>query len=85
MANPAKTHASEAVATRKFAARQQVWVDGRPAIFCYDDVRPGAAVVRYQDERGTRVVPLRKITNEPPRGSLRTAAPRDDAATGLPD
>jgi hypothetical protein len=53
----------------KVAARYEeghdVWVDGRPARFCY--LSPiGAAVVRYLDDTVARVVPAHKLATTPP-------------------
>jgi hypothetical protein len=48
------------VAERTFARGQVVWLDGRQAIFA-DSYSPGAAIVRFEGERQTRVVPIRKL------------------------
>jgi hypothetical protein len=43
---------------------QNVWVDGRPARFCY--LNPmGAAVVRYADDTVARVVSADKLATTP--------------------
>jgi hypothetical protein len=39
----------------------RVVIDGRPAIFAYLTPAHTAAVIRYQGERDTRVVSLRKL------------------------
>jgi hypothetical protein len=46
-------------ATLRYGDR--IAVDGRPAIFAYLTPAHTAAVIRYQDERDTRVVSLRKL------------------------
>ncbi len=56
----------------RFAEGQDVWVDGRPARFCYLS-STGAAVVRYPDDTGTRVVPADKLATMPP-----PSEPRDE-------
>jgi hypothetical protein len=48
------------VVVSKFESGQQVWIAGRAATFLYHDGEE-AAVIRYQGEQATRVVPLRKI------------------------
>jgi hypothetical protein len=48
-----------------FRTGQAVWLNGRAASFCYD-VGPRTAVIRYGGERGTRVVPLRKLAAASP-------------------
>ena len=48
-----------------FEDGQEVWVDGRPATFCYL-IPAGAAVVRYPNERDARVVPTHKLATAPP-------------------
>jgi hypothetical protein len=49
----------------RFAEGQEVWVDGRPARFCYLSTI-GAAVVRYADDTVARVVPAFKLATMPP-------------------
>jgi hypothetical protein len=49
----------------RFAAGQQVLVEGRAAKFCYP-VSVGAAVVRYEGQTATRVVPAKKLAALPP-------------------
>ena len=49
----------------KFRLGQSIWVNGRPAMFCYE-VLPGNVVVRYQGETTTRVIPRYKIAVAPP-------------------
>ena len=48
-----------------FRTGQAVWLNGRAASFCYE-VGPRTAVIRYGGERGTRVVPLRRLAAESP-------------------
>lgn len=48
-----------------FRTGQAVWLNGRAASFCYE-VGPRTAVIRYGGERGTRVVPLRKLAAASP-------------------
>jgi hypothetical protein len=52
---------TDEAATAQFVCGQRVWVDDRPASFCYS-AATGAAVVRYYGELNTRVVPARKLT-----------------------
>jgi hypothetical protein len=54
----------------RFVPGQQVLVEGREATFCYP-VSAGAAVIRYEGQTGTRVVPANKLAALPP--STRTA------------
>jgi hypothetical protein len=49
----------------RFAPGQQVLVEGREAKFCYP-VSVGAAVIRYEGQTATRVVPANKIAALPP-------------------
>ena len=47
-------------AAASFAPGQQVLVEGREATFCYA-VSAGAAVIRYDGETATKVVPANKL------------------------
>ena len=47
-----------------FRAGQELWVNGRVATFLYLSA-VGAAVVRYTDEKITRVVPAHKLAAAP--------------------
>ena len=48
-----------------FAPGQRVLVQGREARFCYP-VSVGAAVIRYEGQTATRVVPANKLAALPP-------------------
>ena len=56
---------TDETAATQFASGELVWVNGRPALFCYSG-GSGAAVVRFRGEDVTRVVPARKLTAAPP-------------------
>jgi hypothetical protein len=43
---------------------QEVWIDGRRAVLL-DVNAVGAPIVRFEGERGTRVVPMRKLRLRP--------------------
>jgi hypothetical protein len=60
-----KPKGTEEPTTAQFASGELVWINGRPASFCYA-APSGAAVVRYRDEAVTRVVPARKLNAAPP-------------------
>jgi hypothetical protein len=49
----------------RFVPGQQVLVEGRQATFCYP-VSAGAAVIRYEGQTATRVVPANKLAALPP-------------------
>jgi hypothetical protein len=49
----------------RFVPGQQVLVEGREATFCYP-VSAGAAVIRYEGQTATRVVPANKLAALPP-------------------
>jgi hypothetical protein len=49
----------------RFAPGQQVLVEGREAEFCYA-VSVGAAVIRFEGQTATRVVPANKLAALPP-------------------
>jgi len=62
------------VEERSFESGEEVWANGRHAIF--RGVNPtGAAIVHFDGERQTRVVPMRKVK---PRQHLRDRAPGID-------
>src|SRR5205085_6321661 len=54
--------------TTLFHSKQTVWIHGRAASFCYA-VEPASAVIRYDGESETRVVPLHKLASAPPAAS----------------
>jgi hypothetical protein len=49
----------------RFAAGQQVLVERRKATFCYA-ASAGAAVIRFEGQTATRVVPASKLAALPP-------------------
>jgi hypothetical protein len=63
--HPNRGEPPEPPGAEDFEAGQTVWLNGRAASFCYA-AHPGSAVIRYDGERETRVVLLRKLVTAPP-------------------
>jgi hypothetical protein len=57
----------------RFAPGQRVLVEGREAKFCYP-VSAGAAVIRYEGQTATRVVPANKLAALPPSAQTPTGS-----------